>query len=71
MCGVFFKVLIWGDQNPKSPGISASCNGFVAMWFPSLFQVITVKGFADLDVPRKLLFRVFREWLAEATPEES
>lgn len=29
-------------------------------------EVITVKGFADLDVPRKLLFRVFQEWLAEA-----
>lgn len=30
-------------------------------------EVITVKGFADLDVPRKLLFRVFSEWVAEAS----
>lgn len=29
-------------------------------------DIITVKGFLDLDVPRKLLLRVFSEWLAEA-----
>ena len=29
-------------------------------------EVITVKGFQDLDVPRRLLLRVFSEWVAEA-----
>lgn len=34
-------------------------------------EVVTVKGFSDLDVPRPLLFRVFSEWLAEAEAEAS
>ncbi|CAJ1446113.1 unnamed protein product [Effrenium voratum] len=29
-------------------------------------EVITVKGFSELDIPRKLLFRLYAEWVAEA-----